>query len=344
MKQGKRESQWHTLRRCLAIIRRVQRGPATWQDLAEAVRRWEHPEAYRQLEGEALQNEIQRDLSRIRKNLSINIRYNRRLQSYEIRREDTDRPLLELPDEDLTILNWLEQSFATNTPRQHEVSRFLSRLRSYLSEERFSELAHQRTLLHLDLGRRDEGHVPPELLDRLGKAVDRRCLIEVAYDSTECEPGFLERHRLRPYELPYFDTERGHYYLHAWCEHFDYQDKRVACKNYRYYRLDRVRHLEVLPTKFYEPAPPHDRFPVKYRLSAAIARHEVNYHSTIKIEAIDPEPDGAKIITGHTTSLFWATRFLLHYGETCTVLGGQEMRREMERIVKGMAQNYGFVA
>ena len=340
MTQGKRESEWHVQRRCLAIIRRVQRGAANWQDLAEAVRQWEHPAAYGELAGAALQHQIQRDLRRIREKLSINIRYNRQLQGYEFRPEDTDRPLLDLPDQDLAIITWLEQSFAANTPKHQEVSQFLRRLRSYLSEERFSELERQRTLLHLNLGQRDEGEVSPELLDRIGKAVDRRQIIEIDYDSLECEPGFLERHRLKIYELPYFDTERGHFYLRARCEYFDYKGRRDHFQNYRYYRLDRVRQMEVLPLRFHSPAPAPDKIPVVYRLSPAIARHELNYSSVITIETVDPAPGGAKTVTGYTTSIFWATRFLLHYGQACTVLGGQELRAEMERIVKEMAQNY----
>lgn len=344
MTQGKRESEWHVLRRCLAIIRRIQRGPASWPELAEAVRLWEHPAAYGELAGAALQHEIQRDLRRIRDRLFINVRYNRQLQGYEFRREDAAWPLLDLPDEDLAIMTWLEQSFAANTPKHQEVSQFLRRLRGYLSEERLAALAHQRTLLHLNLGQRDTGDVPPELLDRLGQACDRRQMVEVMYDSLECEPGFLERHRLRIYELPYFDTERGHFYLRAWCEHFDYRGRRDYFQDYRYYRLDRVQQMEVLPLKINSPAPAPTKIPVVYRLSPAIARHELNYSSVITIETVETEPEGAKLVTGYTASVFWATRFLLHYGEACTVLGGQALRAEMERIVKEMARNYSVGA
>jgi len=37
MPRGKRESHWLVIRRCLAIVRRVQRGPACWEELVEAV-------------------------------------------------------------------------------------------------------------------------------------------------------------------------------------------------------------------------------------------------------------------------------------------------------------------
>lgn len=196
--------------------------------------------------------------------------------------------------------------------------------------------------LDLDLSQRDEGHVPPELIARLSRAVDRQQVVEFEYDSTECEPGFLERHRVKIYELPYFDTERGHYYLRAWCEHLDYQGRRDHVHSYRYYRLDRMKTVEVLPTRFFEPPPTGDEFEVKYRLSQAIARHEVNYNSAITIESVETEASGAKIVRGTTHSLFWATRFLLHYGEACTVLGGPELRREMDTNCEGNGSKLRF--
>ena len=36
MPHGKRESHWLVISRCLAIIRRAQRGPASWDELIEA--------------------------------------------------------------------------------------------------------------------------------------------------------------------------------------------------------------------------------------------------------------------------------------------------------------------
>jgi len=46
MTRGKRESSWLVIRRCLAIIRRAQRGPASREELLqamEAVERTDHP-------------------------------------------------------------------------------------------------------------------------------------------------------------------------------------------------------------------------------------------------------------------------------------------------------------
>ena len=51
MSPGKREGQWQVVRRCLAIVRRAQRGPAQWSDLLSAVLAQEGVDAYGGAEG-----------------------------------------------------------------------------------------------------------------------------------------------------------------------------------------------------------------------------------------------------------------------------------------------------
>jgi len=63
MTRGPRESTWLVLSRCLAIIRRVQRGPATWRDLVQAVRQEVGEEAYGAASGKALHRRVVNDLA-----------------------------------------------------------------------------------------------------------------------------------------------------------------------------------------------------------------------------------------------------------------------------------------
>ncbi len=67
------------LRRCLAMIRRLQRGPARWSDLVEAVR-WadEVEDPYGGATGKALRKRVENDLHRIRGHLGVEVRYSRR--------------------------------------------------------------------------------------------------------------------------------------------------------------------------------------------------------------------------------------------------------------------------
>ena len=65
---------------------------------------------------------------------------------------DVELPLLDLPDEDLTTLAWLEQTFQPNSPQHNAVTGLLERLRLYLSPERRGQIERQRAALILQLG------------------------------------------------------------------------------------------------------------------------------------------------------------------------------------------------
>ncbi len=216
MPHGTRESDWLVIRRCLAIIRRIQRKPAHWQELVEAVLQAE-PDAYGQSEGQALRKRFYRDLDRIRQSLYIDLRADPRTKQYTIR--DTELPLLDLPDEDLTIIAWLEQTFQPHSPRHQEVKRFLDRLRLYLSPERRLQIEQQRAALILELGQQDEDQILPEVETGLQQALARRCRIEFDYLSPQSPEGQPRHHVVDIYEPPRFEASLGHYYVRGWCHY-----------------------------------------------------------------------------------------------------------------------------
>ena len=84
MGRGSRSSDWQVMRRCLAIICRVQRGPCNWHALVEAVCSVEGAEAYGETSGAALQRRVQNDLHRIRENLLVEINFSRQAGGYVI--------------------------------------------------------------------------------------------------------------------------------------------------------------------------------------------------------------------------------------------------------------------
>jgi len=77
MTRRNRESTWLVIARCLAIIRRVQRGSTDWKGLVEAVRAEVGEDVYGKAEGEALHRRVENDLARIRDRLGVEIRYSR---------------------------------------------------------------------------------------------------------------------------------------------------------------------------------------------------------------------------------------------------------------------------
>ncbi len=333
-------SQWAVQRRCLAIIRRVQRGGATWEALAMAVSEQEGDEAYNQLEDEPLREAIGRDVKRIRDALNINIRYSRTDDVYEYQPEADSLPLLDLPDEDLATMVWLEQVFPPNTPKHKEVVDFLRRLRLFLGEERRLQMA-ERQLELVGLTLRDQHPINPKVLADLQRAIDRHQRIEIVYQAAGNDEGFFERHILQIYEPIYF--ENGHYYIEAWSLYMVYKGQETRLEDYRTFRVERIQATEVLPLKFPLQPKRQKRYAVSYRLEAKLAKLGVPTHRWIDIEETTYLPDGAAVVHGSTTNLFFCRQTLLRYGGLCTVIGGSELLEGMQRTVKSMAENYGMI-
>jgi len=338
MSRGRRESHWLVIRRCLAIIHRAQRGPASQEELIQAVLLQEGLTAYGEAEGEALQSRFENDLGRIRDNLRIELYFDHREGGYIIR--DTWLPLLDLPDEDLATIAWLQQTFDHDSPQHDEVHALLGRLRFYLAPERRAKIERCRTALVMDLGQRDEDKILPAVRDGLTRALTQRQRVEFHYRSPQHEDGLPRRHVVDPYEPPYFDTVRGHYYLRGWCHYIVGPLGRQERGDYSYYRLGRMSDLQVLPNKLPPFPPPARRYSVVYELAPQVARLGITRHRPIEIEAIERRDDESILVRGTTDSVFWAIQALMHYRHNCRVLGGPEMLREMQATVQKMAEMY----
>jgi predicted DNA-binding transcriptional regulator YafY len=336
MAQGKREGQWAVVRRCLTIIRRVQRGPATWKELADAVLA-EDSEAYGGTKGKTLHRRLENDLRRIREELLVDLYYDRQASGYIIR--DVWLPLLDLPDKDLATIAWLEETFDLESPQHDEVHSLLSRLRLSLGSERLAEIERSRTALTVNLRQRDEDEISPAVWDGLTKALSRRRRVEFLYLSPQYEDGQPRRHVVDPYDRT-FDTARGHYYLRAYCRRVEGSDGHEEPHCYITYRVGRILDLKVLPQKLSPVSPAAPRHEVVYELASQVARLGVSRQPEIEIHETERRDDGSALVRGETDSLFWAVQSLLHYGPNCRVLGGPEMVREMRAVVEGMARIY----
>ena len=337
MARGRRESQWMVMRRCLAIVRRVQRGAANRDQLIEAVLAAE-PEAYEGAAGRAVYRRLENDLARIRRHLDVDLYYDRAKSAYDFR--DLWVPLLDLPDEDLETIAWLERIFDLDSPQHDQVHALLGKLVLYLPLQRRAHIARCRTALAIDLRQRDEDEIRPAVWDELEKAVLEQRRLELTYLSPTYEDGQPRRHVVDLYDRYYFDAARGHYYLRAYCHRVDWPNGHQDTRAYRTYRLGRIQDVKVLPQKLPSAPPSAPSYPVVYELTAGVARLGVTHQRWISIREIDKDDDGSALVRGDTDSIFWAARTLLHYGSNCRVLGGAELLREMRGIVSEMAAKY----
>jgi hypothetical protein len=340
MPRGIRQSEWLVIRRCLAIICRVQRGPASWQELVQAVLDREQSDAYGQTGRKNLHKRLENDLERIRERLMIDVSFDRRSGGYVIR--DIWQPLFDLPDEDLATIAWLEQTFDYDSPQHDQVHALLGRLRFYLGLRRQRAIEKHRTALAVDLHRRDEDEIDPEVWGRLSRALASRRRIAFSYRSPRHADGAPRRHVVDP-DRRFFDPGRGHYYLRGWCRTIDGPDGRRRHGDYIRYRLGRITDLEVLPHKLTPELPPARRYEVVYELKPEVARQGISRPRDIEVDAVEPQADGSAIVRGSTTDLFWAIQALMHYRYNCRVLGGPEFLATMRRTVQKMAEVYGVV-
>ena len=84
---------------------------------------------------------------------------------------------------------------------------------------------------------------------------------------------------------------------------------------------------------------PPRRF-VHYLLKPRVGRGDISrYFEDMEVER---QTDGSAVVKAFTDDAWDAVRTLLGYGESCVVLGGDEVLSLMHRRVRGMAENYRF--
>lgn len=340
MTQGKRDSEWHVLCRCLALIRAVQHTPADWRAIVKVIEA-DIPEAYGEATGQQLYKRFRDDIDRIRDRLAIVIKADRRSGEYTIRELET--PLLDLPEDNLKAMAWLEQVFTPATPNYQAVQSLLRTLKFYLSTERRRQIEQARVAFVLDLGQRDEDRIDPEVETKLSEALVRRRRVEFDYYSPANADGQARRHVVDIYEPPYFDTERGHHYVYGWCHYAVTPDGKETVEDYITYRLGRIRNLTLLPNKLGPAPPPPRRYSVQFWLSERIARGGVTQRRWTTIDRVEPHPGdglGGVMVYGTTPHPFFAVQELMHYRHHCRVVGGSEMVNRMRNAVKKMAELY----
>ncbi len=339
MSRGKRSSQWAVFLRCLALIRRVLREPATREELIAAVQDQVGLDAYGQAEGGAVAKRLENDLGHVRHDLGVALYYDNAIRKYRL--TEGPLPAFDLPDKDLTTIGWLEDLFEPGTPNHDSVSRFLERLRTYLPFERVERIKAGSGEPTISFSRRDADEIPKHLLRRLQQALDGRRRIIFSYRSPRHADGLPRQHTVDPEEL-YFDPRLHHWYLRGLCRSSEGPDGRKRRRGRVNYRLGRISNLRVLPDKV-PPVDPHvPSYDVVYRLRRAIVGPEpASPQPGIEIEEQVREEDGSLTVRGQTDDLFRATQALLHYGAGCEVLGGPEMRGRMEEIVREMGEVYG---
>ena len=333
--RGNAESSWLVARRCLDIINRLQQGAASKQDLLAMVYGDEDV-----LEDEVLTNRFDKDKERLRDRLQVPIRYDKGVKGYVI--GERERPLLNLPDADIETLAFLADTFQPDSPHAAHVHRLIDQLVDWLPPGRqrlFKRLSGQQPTADLRL--RDREEIAPDVWEATLAGWQAKQELQFDYLSGQQEDGLPRQHHIQPWDL-YF-SDRGHWHVRGFCLFNDGPFGPWQPHDYINYRLSRIvpGSVEMLPRKLPEVRPSGRLRQVVFELGPAIARFGISQRKELvgepQVSALD---DGWVRVEGQTHDVFDLARNLLYYGKNCRILGGRELRQEMQELVKQLGEIY----
>jgi predicted DNA-binding transcriptional regulator YafY len=332
-KNHQRRSQWQVVNRCLNILLRLMRGSASSQELLKIVQDDAFQDGEELLES-ASKKRFEEDRARLREWFALELHYDRSHNAYTI--VDIGRPLLDLPESAVRGLAFLEQTFSDDAvPMQAEVQQLLAHIKMLLPHSALRNLKQQRGLLEVDLKARDTDVIRDDVFEAVQTTCAEQRQLEFEYLSPQQEDEQARRHYVEPMRY-FFDTMRGHYYLEAYCIEARGPYGAIPQNQIITYRLGRMQNPQPLPRRFLQRHLPE--YPLDYVLSANVARLGATQRF-LKAQVF-PNDDGSVTVHAISHNLFFDLRTLLHYGDNCRVIGGEEAVRKMKQIVKDLSLIY----
>lgn len=331
------ESRWHVLRRCLAILQRLQQGPADRAELMQAVREFVI-DPYGEGTADAQRKRFERDIESLRDQLLVQIDCPPPTYKYQL--VDVG-PLvgISLSPDALQGLTFLLNVFNPESAATDIVQPFLDSILNLLAAHQQRELARLSATLELSLRRLDTGIIAPIVWEKVRTAVQKRQLLRFNYVARRHEQRLPRIHTVEPYVFRFF---RGHYELKAYCRNWSnpYGQERHDVGWFRY-RLDHIleKGIEILPDRL--PAGQREQrlITLRYRLSPNLARGGISRHFE-EMHVHEPDSHNWVEVSGKTDDLFEAERIFLAYGEHCIVQEPAELLHRMRRSVEKMAEQY----
>lgn len=317
------------------MVRRLQEGPATGAELRRAVREL-LPDAYG-AQKDAGRKRFERDVENIRTQLGVSVSYDRRAGLYSL--ADSGPWLsLGLSPEALRGLAFLLSTFDAESAASEQTLPLLETIQRLLPADQLRRLERFSPDIHIDLHHLDRGDIQPQVWALVGRALAERRVLQFDYISPRHDPLVAHTHLVEPDSLKFVD---GHWQLHAYCRRCSGPEGRQEHPGWRPYRLTRIQThgLELRPDKFARRQRRRHLVSLVYRLAPALHRGGVSRRFE-EMQVSDVEADGWVTVTARTDDLFTARRVLLAYGEHCQVLAPPELRRQVARAARAMAEFY----
>jgi len=329
-----RRNTWSVVERCMALLVRLTRGPASTSELLQIIESYgDHAE---NSSTELLSKRLEKDLQKLRTHFGCVVDYNRSANCYVL--VGMDRPLTDLSADAMRGLAFLKMTFNdASAPMSREVTTLADAVLMLISDTGREEVDRVRGLIEVDLRQRDEDKIHKDVWDAIEKACHRNCELEFEYMAPRHEDSTPRTHRVEPIHCT-FDSTRAHYYLEAYCIEHRGPNGIFPGEAIWHYRLGRISAPRILPKRFVPGQRKPKKYELVYELAPEIARGGVTRH--IADCEVEKKPDGGAIVRAASMDLFFDLQTLLHYGANCRVLGGEEALQRIRDIVKKMSQNY----
>ncbi len=333
---AKRGSDWRSFLRALAILKRLMEGPATREQLFEAVRSAVGADAYPDSVS-AREHAFKHDRRNVRERLQADFSFDAVNYLYVLNDAGPFGQLSFSPSM-IRALSFLSRQADNPVWELAGVRDLIHMLVGWLSPEARRQLEQDGETWTVDLGLDvDRSTIPPRVWQEVNRAVGQHRKLTFHYLFPRRADRQPLAHEVAPYDLR---LQNGHWYLRGYRLKAGEGDDRRLSRFRLSYILDDER-LCVLPSRVETRHRQPPRFLVHYWLAPEIGRGEIS-HRFANME-ITRHPDGSAEVRAFTDDVWEAVRILLTYGEKCVVLGGEEVRREMQRVVREMAERYGYL-
>jgi predicted DNA-binding transcriptional regulator YafY len=281
---------------------------------------------------------VKHDLQSLRDEFGCTIRYQRGQQAYVL--EDLgELALLDLPDDGLEALSFLDASFPDDAPvgGNDRVRLLIGRIYALLPKSRREALGRQFTLPRVVWSATYNEEIDRRTLNTIQKAMALGHQIVFDYCSNYDPDVQPRRYRVAPYEIYFRD---GHSYLDSTVMQPPPDMAKLLLRAIPF-RLDRIvrgsaRMLhELIP----DERPPQPAFQVVYELAPSVARNR-DVAQWFPHTVVEYREDGSARVSAQITNLWQARQILMRYIEHCQVLGPPELVEMMRQTVARMAALY----
>ncbi|NJN15038.1 MAG: WYL domain-containing protein [Oscillochloris sp.] len=331
---GTKRSSWLTFRRRLLLVRALLRAPASSAELVALVNNELGEQGYPTAAAAALKH----DFDALKGEYGCQIIYDRQNRRYRLD-ELGELALLDLPDEQLEALAFLEASFpdGSSLPEHANLRTLIERVVLLLPPARQAQHRNRRSAIKLGIGIGAK-QIDADTLNVVKKAIDLRRELSFAYLST-FDQETPRRHRVAPYGITF--RPEGHGYLDATFLEATPSGGETVYAAIEY-RLDRIisGSASILPTVLPPIRPAPLSYHLRYTLAPPVGRRRdvATYFPNSQITYGD---DGSAEVTATVTNLWQARQILLRYGDACYVHEPQELVQLFARTAAGLQRMYG---